>query len=204
MMGRRIVLVVAIVLGLGVGGYFGRSVVADGVGATASAVRDWSTRLRQMAAAEPETEVALRTRTGDSLSAFVALGSGDGTAAFALLASDPAGPATLIVLPQDLLLPVPGFGEFRLVDALAFGGADLAALSVINQFGIRIDHVVHLPGGSIGDGLPGPVVVDLSVPLFVENADGSVERGLAAGRTEVTPDFVETLLTEVGSGDEFE
>jgi hypothetical protein len=201
--GRRLA-VSGLVIALAVGGYFGRSYVGDAWDATADAVSGWSTKLRDLAAAEPQTEVAQRSVEGVSKSVLVVLGSGEGDAAFALLASDPAGPPTLIVLPQDLLLPVPGFGEFRLVDALVFGGPELAALAVTNEFGIRLDGVATLPAGSVSDGLPGPVVVDLSVPLFVEEADGMIARILAAGATEVTPDFVETLLTTIGTGDAFE
>jgi len=201
--GRRLA-VGALLLGLVVAGYLGRSQVGDAVDATADAISGWSTKLRDLAAAEPRSEVAQRSLQGVSSSVLVVLGSGEGDAAFALLATDPAGPPTLIVLPQDLLLPVPGFGEFRLVDALVFGGPELAALAVTNEFGIRLDGVAELPAGSVADGLPGPVVVDLSVPLFVEESDGTVARILAAGETEVTPDFVEVLLNTSGTGDGFE
>ncbi len=201
--GRRLT-VWGLVLGLVVAGYLGRSQVGDAFDATTDAISGWSTKLRDLAAAEPKSEVAQRSLEGVSSSVLVVLGSGEGDAAFALLASDPAGPPTLIVLPQDLLLPVPGFGEFRLVEALVFGGPELAALAITNEFGIRIDSVAELPVGSVSDGLPGPVVVDLSVPLFVEEPDGTVARILAAGATEVTPDFVEVLLTTAGTGDAFE
>jgi len=160
--------------------------------------------LRDLAAAEPQTELELRSRRGESASILLTLGEGVGDSAFALLVADPDGPPMLVVVPQDLLLAVPGFGEYRLVDALAFGGSDLAALSVVNDFGIRIDGVAALPTGSITAGLPGPVGLDLSVPLFVESSDGSVSRVLSAGKSEVTADLVETLLTTAGTGDSFE
>jgi hypothetical protein len=201
--GRRLA-VSGLVIALAVGGIFARSQVGDAFGATVDAVSGWSTKLRDLAAAEPQTEVAQRSLEGRSTSVLVVLGSAEGDAAFVLLSSNPSGPPTLIVLPQDLLLPVPGFGEFRLVDALVFAGPELAALAVTNEFGIRLDGVAALPAGSVSDGLPGPVLVDLSVPLFVEESDGTIARILAAGETEVTPDFVEVLLTEVGTGDGFE
>lgn len=201
---RRGTAVVALAIAVAVGGYVGRSQVGAAAGSAAGAIADWSTKLRDLAAAEPETEVALRTRQGLSASVLLTLGSGEDDAAFALLVTDPVGPPTLVVLPQDLLLAVPGFGEFRLVDALSFEGPELAALAITNQFGIRIDGVAALPAGSVAAGLPGPVVVDLSVPLFIEAADGSVSRILSAGTSEVTPDFVETLLNTAGTGDAFE
>jgi len=186
------------------GGYFGRSLLKSAAEGTVGMVADWSTKLRDLAAAEPRTEVELRSKEGESASVFITLGTGADDAAFALLSADPDGPPMLVVVPQDLLLAVPGFGEIRLVDALVFGGSELAALAVVNEFGIRLDGVAALPSGSISQGLPAPVVIDLSVPLFVEDSDGSVSRILSAGQTEVTPDSVETLLITAGAGDAFE
>lgn len=197
-------MVVALVIFVAVGGFFGRTQLRIAAENVLEAVGDWSTKLRDFAAAEPQSEVEFRTREGESASVLIVLGSEPNSTAFALLVADPGGPPLLVVLPQDLLVGVPGFGEFRLVDAVTFGGTDLAALSVVNQFGIRLDGVVALPSGSVTGGLPGPVVVDLSVPLFVEASDGSVSRILSAGRTEVTADFVETLLVTAGAGDSFE
>jgi len=197
-------MLVVVAVSVAVGGFFARAQLGTAAENAFEAVGDWSTKLRDLAAAEPQSEVESRTRQGESTSVFIALGTEPDETAFALLVADPDGPPLLVVLPQNLLVGVPGFGEFRLVDALAFGGEELAALSVVNEFGIRIDGVVALPGGSVNRGLPGPVVVDLSVPLFVEATDGSVSRILSAGRTEVTADFVETLLVTAGAGDSFE
>ncbi len=135
---------------------------------------------------------------------FITLGSGADDAAFALLIADPDGPPMLVMMPQDLLLAVPGFGEVRLVDALVFGGSELAALAVVNQFGIQLDSVAGLPAGAVSRGLPGPVEVDVSVPLFVEGPDGSVSRIVSAGSAELTPDLVEALLVTRGADDSFE
>lgn len=197
-------MVVAVVVAVAVGGFFGRAQLGSGAETVFEAIGDWSTKLRDLAAAEPQSEIESRAREGESASVFVVLGSRPADAAFALLVADPDGPPLLVVMPQELLVAVPGFGEFRLVDALEFGGAELAALSVVNEFGIRLDGVAAIPSGAITGGLLGPVVVDLSAPLFVEAADGSVSRVLAAGRTEVTADFVETLLVTAGAGDSFE
>ena len=200
---RRGMLVV-VVISVAVGSFFARAQLGTAAENVFEAVGDWSTKLRDLAATEPHSEVESRTRQGESASVFIALGTKPDDTAFALLVADPDGPPLLVVLPQNLLVGVPGFGEFRLVDALVFGGEQLAALSVVNEFGIRIDGVAALPSGSVSGGLPGPVVVDLSVPLFVEAPDGSVSRILSAGRTEVTADFVETLLVTAGAGDSFE
>ena len=170
----------------------------------ADTVSGWATRLRDLAEAEPETEADLRSLSGESRSVLVTLGDEEGAVAFVLFVSDPDGPPVALVLPQDLLAAVPGYGEFRLVDAFTFGGPDLVALSLANEFGVRVDSVAGLPPGSISGGLLGPVAVDLSVPLFVESEDGSVDRVLPAGAAEIAPDLVESLLVVAGAGDQFE
>jgi hypothetical protein len=195
-MPRRI-LGLAVVVALVAAGVVYRAEITD-------AVEGWSTKLQDIAAAEPSTEVGLRSVEGESASVFVTIGSEDGDAAFALLVADPNGPPLLVLLPQDLLLAVPGFGEFRLVDALVFEGPELAALAVTNQLGIRIDAVASIPPGGLAAGLLAPLVVDLPVPLFVEDSAGGVIRTLSAGESQVAPDLVETLLVDAGEGDAFE
>lgn len=193
-----------LLVGMGAGGYLARGPLGDAGSAVVETVGDWTTRLRDLAASEPQTEVGRRSVAGQSASVFLAVGENAGSAAFVLLVSDPDGPPAALVLPQDLLVSVPGFGEFRMVDALEFGGADLAALSVMNEFGIRVDDAAAVPAGAVAGGLVGPVEVDLSVPLFIEDSDGSLQRVLPAGRTEVAPELVEELLVTAGEGDRFE
>lgn len=195
-MGRRILGLVTLAT-LIFGAVVFRAEVAD-------VVEGWSTRLREIAIAEPSTEVGLRSVEGESASVLLTIGSGDADAAFVLLVADPDGPPMLVLLPQDLLVSVPGFGEFRLVDALAFGGAGLVELSVINELGIRIDAVAAIPAGGVAAGLLQPLEVDLPVPLFTEDATGGVTRTLPAGVGQIVPELVETLLVSQGEGDAFE
>jgi hypothetical protein len=195
-MGRRLIGLLLVVAIVAVGVIF-RTEIVD-------AIEGWSTRLRDVAAAEPSTEVGLRSVEGESASVLLVVGSAEEDAAFALLVADPTGPSLLVLLPQDLLLAVPGFGEFRIVDALVFGGPSLAALTVTNQFGTRIDSVAAVPAGGVAAGLLESLVVDLPVPLFTEDASGGVVRTLAAGESRIVPELVETLLVEQGEGDVFE
>lgn len=160
----------------------------------------WSTRLRDLAEAEPSTEVGLRSVEGESASVFLTIGAEEGDAAFALLVADPNGPSLLVLLPQDLLVSVPGFGEFRLVDALVFEDADLVALAMTNQFGIRIDAVAAIPAGGLAAGLLQPVDVDLPVPLFTEDAAGAVVRRLPAGVSNVVPELRRDPARRPGGG----
>lgn len=195
---------IVVVVALVATGVVFRTELGEAAGVVADTVGAWSTRLRRLAEAEPSTEVGLRSREGESAAVLVTLGAEEGEAAFALLVADPGGASSLVLLPQDLLVAVPGFGEFRLVDALLFQGPDLVALAITNQFGIRIDAVAALPAGSVASGLLQPVGVDLPVPLFQEDATGAMTRTLPAGSSEIVPQLVETLLVTRGAGDLFE
>jgi hypothetical protein len=176
--------------------------VRDFFTAIPETIADWSMELRDRADALPDTEVAERSLRGESASLLLVVGDGE-SAAFALIAAGPREPPTVIVLPQGLLLNVPGFGEFRLADAMAFEGPALAALAVTNEFGVRIDRVALLPAGSFGSAFTDQVVVDLASPFFIDDGT-TITRRLPAGPTEVSPETIEILLTESGGGDAFE
>ena len=169
----------------------------------AGQVSRWSTSLRNTAATLPEAEVDARTLTGESAGALIVIGSGENDAAFALLSVAPTGPPAVVILPQPMLLSVPGYGEFRLVDALQFEGPDLVALAVTNEFGVRIDRVVALPAGTLATAVDQPVTVDLATPMFVDEG-GTIQRVVDAGESEVSPQVLETLLVTQGEGDPFE
>lgn len=166
------------------------------------AVAGWSHRLRDLAATVPEAETEERSLEGESASMLLVVGE-PGAAAFALVASGPNAPPSLTVLPQDLLLAVPGFGEYRLGEAMLFEGPELVELSVTNQLGIRIDRVVTIPPGSLAVAVAAPVPVELAEPFFVDDGT-AVIRQLPAGASVVSPDILEDLLVTVGAGDAFE
>ncbi|MFH1103399.1 MAG: LCP family protein [Actinomycetota bacterium] len=169
----------------------------------AGQVSRWSTSLRNTAATLPEAEVDARTLIGESAAALIVIGSDENDAAFALLSVAPTGPPAVVILPQPMLLSVPGYGEFRLVDALQFEGPDLAALAVTNEFGVRIDRVVAVPAGTLATAVDQPVTVDLATPMFVDQG-GTIQRVVDAGESEVSPQVLETLLVTQGEGDPFE
>jgi hypothetical protein len=171
-------------------------------GATDQVVR-WGTRLRDTAATLPAAEVEARTVTGESASALIVVGDGERDSAFALLSVGTGSPPTMVILPQSLLVSVPGYGEFRLVDALSFEGPDLAALAVTNQFGVRIDRVASVPAGTLSAVIDGPLTVDLAAPVFVDDG-GSVQRLVDSGMSEVDPQTLERLLVDQGESDPFE
>jgi hypothetical protein len=184
----------------------GVSASAGGIGRGAEAVWDawaaWGTSLGDRAEAVPEAP--LQTTVPDpppaeSRSLLVVLGGPGGRAAFALAVQPPEGSAHLVMIPQTLLVQVPGYGEFTMAEALEFGGSGLARTALANQTGIRIDDVADLSGlEAVGD-----VVVDVPVELFVVEEDGS-RRIITAGTQRLEPDLVELLLTEPGTGDQFD
>jgi len=197
---------VAAALVLAAAGWFRREPLGEAAGWVGDraqqggdAVEEWATRLRSIAAEVPDREVEERTEVTESASALVVVGAGPGDCAFALLAVSPAGAGTLTLLPQGLVGVVPGYGEFTLAQALAFEGPDLAALTVTNLLGVRIDRVLSLPAGTLAGALPPSLTVDLPVPLFIPEGGGVV-----AGPQQLPPATVETLLVTQGSGDPFE
>ena len=168
----------------------------------ADVVSGWSSRIRDLAATLPAAETEERSLTGTSASMLLVVGE-PGVAAFALVSVGPSGPPAITVLPQDLLVSVPGFGEYRLGEAMLFEGPSLVELSVTNQFGIRIDRTVTLGPGGFGAAFDGEVAIDLTVPYFVDDGT-SVVRQLPAGPSLVSPDLLEELLVTPGAGDAFE
>jgi hypothetical protein len=202
-LGAAIVAVAA----LAVGGWLGRSALGgawdwasdDGV----AIVEGWTTKLRSIADEIPEREVEVRSAVTESRSALLVLGNGPGTAAFALLSVAPEGDAALTLIPQRMLGIVPGYGNFRLDQGLGFEGAELAALTVINRFGIRIDDVVALQPGELAAAVGPPLIVDVPIALFVQEGD-SAQRIVPDGRQAVDGAVAEVLLTTKGAGDMFE
>jgi hypothetical protein len=133
---------------------------------------------------------------------LVTVGDAADAAGFALLVQDPSGVPELIILPQRLLLQVPGFGEFTSAQALGFGGPGLAELALANELGIRIDDRVDLAQVGLGEATSG-FVVDVPVELFVTGSDGS-RRLIAAGAQRLSAELAELLLVEQGDGDLFD
>ncbi|MGZ4592856.1 MAG: LCP family protein [Actinomycetes bacterium] len=62
-----------------------------------------------------------------------------------------SGPSTMVSLPRDSYVPIPGHGRNKLNAAYAFGGAPLLAQTVERVTGIRLDHYAELGfGGFVG------------------------------------------------------
>ncbi len=59
------------------------------------------------------------------------------------------GPPTLVSLPRDLLVVIPGYGQNKLNAAFAFGGPKLLAKTVQNYTGLRVDHYMEIGFGGL-------------------------------------------------------
>ncbi len=177
---------------------------ASGAGEVADVWTGWAGRLEAVAEESAGTvPVALPAPEGSaSVLVTVADAGGEGVA-FALFAVGPGSPATVMLAPADLLAILPGYGDFRLAQAVQFEGPELAALTLTNLLGVRVDHVLGLGPGDLERALGGPAVLDLPTPLIV--AQGDEGQVLAAsGRAERPAVVVEAVLTTPGVGDPLE
>ena len=77
--------------------------------------------------------------------------AGQRTDTIILLHKPSSGPSTLVSLPRDSYVPIPGHGHNKLNAAFAFGGAPLLVRTVETVTGIRIDHYAEIGfGGFVG------------------------------------------------------
>ncbi|MQA96308.1 MAG: LytR family transcriptional regulator [Streptosporangiales bacterium] len=84
-------------------------------------------------------------------------------------------PPTLISLPRDSYVPIPGHGRNKLNAAFAFGGPKLLAQTVENVTDIRIDHYAEIGlGGFVGitDAIGG---VDVCVKEDIEDPKAGID-----------------------------
>ncbi|MFE7189245.1 LCP family protein [Kitasatospora sp. NPDC057541] len=82
--------------------------------------------------------------------------------------SEDRGSATLVSLPRDTWVPVPGHGEAKLNAAYSWGGPALMTETVQNLTGIRVDHLAVIDWNgfrALTDAVGG---VDITVPRTIE------------------------------------
>ena len=93
------------------------------------------------------------------------------------------GPPTMVSLPRDSYVPIPGRGRNKLNAAYAFGGAPLLAQTVERVTGIRLDHYTEIGfGGFVGvvDSIGG---VELCPPRAIKDRRAGLD--VAAGCQEM-------------------
>lgn len=189
--------------------------VGDGVGWAASHAADaggdagrwWSdaaTRLQDLAATEPLRPVAALPGPEGSRSLFVVVTGIDGRGkAYALFAVSPEGEHSIVLFPPALRSIIPGYGDFPLSDAPLFEDAHLAALTVSNVLGVRVDAVLAFGPGDVERVLARQLEIDLPVALVVPEPEGG--RVLADEGTGVFPAaLVEAILDNEGEGGQLE
>ena len=134
---------------------------------------------------------------------FVVVDDGGHALSLALVAaSDDAGDRLTLMHPS-LLVTLPGFGENLLSNATRFDGAKLAGTTVTNLLGVRIDEVVVWTADTLAGLVSEPVVVDLPVPLIVEDGDAQVVIAGAGPAGRDGPSLAR-LLTDKGLGDDLD
>ncbi len=178
--------------------------VDDGADAAADVWDRWANRLQEVASDSLAAPAEPAPPPAGSASALVVASDEAGLGvAFALVAVAPDGEATVVLAPPDLLAILPGYGDFRLAESVQFEGPELAALTLTNLLGVRIDEFVLLEPGDLQAALGGPEVLDLPSPLIVPQGDEG--RVLAnSGRAERPALIVEEVLTTQGLGDQLE
>jgi LCP family protein required for cell wall assembly len=141
-------------------------------------------------------EQQLALATGDDI------GNGNGRADTMLLVHVPAfgssTPTTMVSIPRDSYVPIPGYGRNKINGAFAMGGAPLLAQTVEQATGLRLDHYVEVgfsgfavvvdalggvticPATPISDPLAG-----VNLPAGCQKLDGRSALGYV--RTRATP-----------------
>lgn len=97
-----------------------------------------------------------------------------------------SGPATLLSIPRDSWVPIPGHGSGKINSAFAYGGPSLLVQTIENSTGLRIDHYVEIGlGGFVQavDAVGGvricptndvvDVKADLNIKKGCQTADGA-------------------------------
>ncbi len=94
---------------------------------------------------------------------------------------DPKGKkASIISIPRDTLVNIPGYGDQKINAALAFGGPSLAVQTVSKMAGVPISHYaeVNFDGFAAAVDALGGVEVDVPIPVDDDEAGGSLEAGV--------------------------
>ncbi len=149
---------------------------------------------------EPRAPAAGQTAEGAS-AVFVVTGPEGEAASIGVFGSHDEFVSEVILFPPALLATLPGYGESTLGNMTRFGGAELAASTVMNLLGSRIDGAVVVSADQFARAVGAPLEVDLPNPLVVQ--DGTSQVVVAAeGRASRTQEEMARLLTEQGASDQ--
>lgn len=148
---------------------------------------------------DPASVVDGSNDVGSSL--LIALTGEDGSIrSLALVATHPEVASRLVLFPPALLTVLPGYGESEIANVIRFEGAGLAATTVSNLLGVRIDAVVSMTAADFANEV-GPLTVTLTTPLLVSAGRG-FQVVAAEGTAEREAGMIATLITTQGEGDQ--
>jgi LCP family protein required for cell wall assembly len=105
------------------------------------------------------------------------------------------GPALLLSIPRDSIVPIPGHGSTKINAAFAYGGAPLLVKTIEQSTGVRVDHYVEIGFGGFVNSVdavggvkicPTTRMVDrranLSIKKGCQHVDGITALGYARSR----------------------
>jgi len=95
---------------------------------------------------------------------------GDRSDAIHLIGINPAtGTGTMLNIPRDTYVAIPGHGQSKINDAYAFGGPGLASETVERLTGVKISFVLATRFGPFQDMVDGAGGVDVDVPMAMKD-----------------------------------
>ncbi|HEV2753009.1 MAG TPA: LCP family protein, partial [Solirubrobacteraceae bacterium] len=107
-----------------------------------------------------------------------------------LVRMDPDGKAiSVLSIPRDLLVPVPGVGKRKINDAYAEGGLDLAVETVSELTGLDINHVVNVNFGGFREAINAVGCVYADVDRRYYNSNVGVPIGQRYDAIDVMPGY---------------
>jgi len=113
------------------------------------------------------------------------------------------GKPTMVSLPRDSLVEIPGQGEDKLNAAFAYGGSQLLARTVESNTGVRIDHYAEVGLGGFADITDAIGGVDLCVkePMKDPKANLDLQPGCQTLQGPQALGYVRTRATAQGDLD---
>ncbi|WP_223405369.1 LCP family protein [Occultella gossypii] len=100
---------------------------------------------------------------------------GQRTDTMILITVPPSGATSMISLPRDTYVDIPGYGANKLNAAYAFGGPELLVSTVEGLTGIEVDHYVEIGMGGVANVVDAVGGVELCLDYDVSDADSGLE-----------------------------
>ncbi|WP_257159893.1 LCP family protein [Corynebacterium cystitidis] len=113
------------------------------------------------------------------------------------------GEATLVSIPRDSLVSIPGYGEDKINAAFAYGGPKLLSQTVEQETGLRIDHYIEIGMGGLAgivDAIGG-VEICVEAPIYDPLAALDVQAGCQNMDGATALGYVRTRATAQGDID---